>query len=591
MAKPPKDTQGLIVGTGPTRGHNRSRNKDGRWRAKRSDAGTAREGGPKVKPNLARWFWGSIIVMASLSILLSVMAMLHQGADTLAADRPVAVSDEYAPAENGPIEVSASELENRLGTANRAAAYAVRLQIGPILDAAYQPAYDAIPTYADYHYSVWGEYAELRTAAIGYVGANMEEMLFSGLEPRLESVAVELDEVFSSTFQTVIENEMARMEFSGLVLGPLTETTIGDAQRRMLVTVPVGAAAITGSSAIAAIIAKQIAAKLAAKAALKAGGKWAAVGTTAGGAAALCSWSGPGAGLCAAAGGIGAWLVADYGIVKLDEYWNREEFEVELREMISEQKFAHQVALENAVTARVLAVQEMTYAVVEKHDFTLRELSGVGNAEICRVAMELVSRYDVMRENLGERTLEALEALRAGAAEEAGKISIGRLAQEIIHNLNDAEQITVTSVQIKGNLPQDQRADRDVSGRLVINGNSIEIPQTSSNENDGFVIELGTEANLIVGEPLNYTIALEQHLRIWGRRYFGGQGQSHITTAVKEEDGLETWINLTIQISYDENSDSLEEVSTTSATGEPLSLNFRLHAQSLPAIQKMPECQ
>ncbi len=586
MAEPPKDTQGPIVGTGPTRGRNRSRNKDGRWRAKRSDAGTTREGGPKVKPNLARWFWGSIIFMATLSILLSVMAMLHQSADT-----PVAVSDEYVPTERSPIEVSASELENRLSAANRAAVDAVRLQIGPMLDAAYQPAYDAIPIYADYHYSVWGEYAELGAAAVGDVGAKLEEMLFSGLEPRLEIVAVELDEVFSSTFQTAIEKEMARIEDSGVVLGPLTETAVGDAQRRMLVTVPVGTAAITGSKAIAAIIAKKIATKLATKAALKAGGKWAVVGTTAGGAAALCSWSGPGAGLCAAAGGIGAWLVADYGIVKLDEYWKREEFEVELREMITEQKFAHQVALENAVTARALAVQEMTDAVVEQHDFTLRELSGVGNAEICRVAMELVSRYDVMRESLGERTFEALEALRAGAAEEAGNISIGRLAQEIIQNLNDAEQMTVTSVQIKGNLPQDQSADRDVSGRLVINGNSIEIPQTRSDESDGFVIELESEANLIVGEPLNYAIALEQHLRIWGHRFFGGQGQSHITTAGKEADGLEHWVNLSMPISYDEHANSLEEVSTTSATGEPLSLNFRLRAPSLPAIQKMPECQ
>lgn len=586
MAKPPKDTQGPIVGTGPTRGHNRSWNKNGRWRAKRSDAGTARESGPKVKPNLARWFWGSIIFMATLSILLSVMAMLHQGADT-----SVAVPDEYVPAERSPIEVSAFELENRLGVANHAAADAVRLQIGPMLDAAYQPAYDAVPKYADYHYSVWGEYAELGTAAIGDVGAKLEEMLFSGLEPRLESVAVKLDEVFSSTYQAEMEKELTRIEVSGTMLGPLTENAIGSAQRRMLVTVPVGTAAITGTKAIAAIIAKKIATKLATKAALKAGGKWAVVGTTAGGAAALCSWSGPGAGLCAAAGGIGAWLVADYGIVKLDEYWNREEFEAELREMITEQKFANQVALENAVTARALAVQEMTDAVVEQHDFTLRELSGVGNAEICRIAMELVSRYDLMRANLGERTLEALKALRAGAAEEAGNLSIGRLAQEIIHNLNDVEQMTVTSVQIKGNLPQDQRADRDVSGRLVINGNSIEIPQASSDENDGFVIVLDSEVNLIAGEPLDYAIALEQHLRIWGHRYFGGQGQSQITTAGKEAGGLEHWINLSMQISYNEYADSLDEVSTNSVSGEPLSLIFRLRAPSLPALQKMPECQ
>ncbi len=43
MSKSPKDTKGPIVKTGPTRGENRSRNKDGRWREKRSDAGKSRD--------------------------------------------------------------------------------------------------------------------------------------------------------------------------------------------------------------------------------------------------------------------------------------------------------------------------------------------------------------------------------------------------------------------------------------------------------------------------------------------------------------------------------------------------------------------
>lgn len=36
----PKDTHGPIVKTGPTAGQNRSRNQNGRWRKKRSDAGS-----------------------------------------------------------------------------------------------------------------------------------------------------------------------------------------------------------------------------------------------------------------------------------------------------------------------------------------------------------------------------------------------------------------------------------------------------------------------------------------------------------------------------------------------------------------------
>lgn len=38
----PRDTHGPVVQTGSTRGQNRSRNKNGRWRKKRSDTGTPR---------------------------------------------------------------------------------------------------------------------------------------------------------------------------------------------------------------------------------------------------------------------------------------------------------------------------------------------------------------------------------------------------------------------------------------------------------------------------------------------------------------------------------------------------------------------
>ena len=38
----PKDTHGPVVKTGPTAGQNRSRNKNGQWRKKRSDTGKPR---------------------------------------------------------------------------------------------------------------------------------------------------------------------------------------------------------------------------------------------------------------------------------------------------------------------------------------------------------------------------------------------------------------------------------------------------------------------------------------------------------------------------------------------------------------------
>lgn len=38
----PSETGGPIIKTGPTKGKNRSRNKNGRWRKKRSDTGKKR---------------------------------------------------------------------------------------------------------------------------------------------------------------------------------------------------------------------------------------------------------------------------------------------------------------------------------------------------------------------------------------------------------------------------------------------------------------------------------------------------------------------------------------------------------------------
>ncbi len=41
--KSPRETGGPVVKTGPTAGQNRSRNDDGKWRKKRSDAGKPRD--------------------------------------------------------------------------------------------------------------------------------------------------------------------------------------------------------------------------------------------------------------------------------------------------------------------------------------------------------------------------------------------------------------------------------------------------------------------------------------------------------------------------------------------------------------------
>jgi len=255
---------------------------------------------PIREPNLARWFWGAIVIMVLLSVLLSAAAYLRQNNDQT-EHAPSGAADTFA-------EKSAPDLEALLSDTNGAALEAVKLRIEPLLDQAYSPVYAAIPEYADFHYSVWGEYAQLTAAALGDVGDELQKQLFSGLEARLEGVALGLDNAFDDTFQRELARNTAPLGSSRLDLGPLTRLAIDDALTRMQVTLPVASAAALGAGAAiksaSTAIAQKIAAKLAIKAAAKSGGKWAAVGTGAGAGAALCSWSGPGAGLCAAAGGI-----------------------------------------------------------------------------------------------------------------------------------------------------------------------------------------------------------------------------------------------------------------------------------------------
>ena len=546
-------------------------------------------------PNLARWFWGSIILMAAASIFLSVTAALRSGNNSPEAQGPMPIIS--GDKSNEPVEQSASELESRLSKANKIALETVTLQIGPLLDAAYQPAYDAIPSYANFHYSVWGEYAELGAAALGDVGVKLQEMIFDGLDTRLREVSIDLDHSFNSRFEMELNASATDGGSVGPLLGPLTRLAIQDAKTRMAITLPVSTAAAIGTAATikvtASAIAKKIAAKLAIKAAAKTGGKLAAAGTGAGLGGAACLWAGPGAGLCAAVGGVGAWIVADYGIVKLHEYWKREEFEADLRGMIDEQKASRKAALAQAVAARAIAVQEVTDEITRHHDFTLRELSGVGSAEVCKVAADLTARYELMRANLSARTPAALQGILSGIVENSESLSLGPMVREMERNLNGAALVTVSAARIDGNLPLDFRSDRDVSGLLYLDGATVEFARRQATELGGFNVSMAPGTQMLIDKPLSISVVIEQHLRIWGNRYFGGSVRVQLLDATGTSDGLEHRIRLPLPITYDPNAGSIDEVKIApreQAGQTTVDLTLHLSAKPLVELRKMRGC-
>lgn len=546
-------------------------------------------------PNLARWFWGSIILMAVASIALSTAASLRLGNNNPESQNPAQIIS--GGKSNAAFEQSASELESSLSKANKIALEAVMLQIGPLLDAAYQPAYNAIPSYANFHYSVWGEYAELGASALGDVGVKLQEILFVGLDVRLREVSLDLDHSFNSRFEMELNASTADGGSAGPLLGPLSRLAIQDAKTRMAITLPISTAAAIGTAAtinvVATVMAKKIAAKLAIKAAAKTGGKWAAAGTGAGVGGAACWWAGPGAGLCAAVGGVGAWIVADYGIVKLDEYWNREEFEADLRGMIDEQKASHKAALAQALAARAAAVQEVTSEIVQRHDFTLRELSGIGSAEVCKVAADLTESYELMRANLSARTPTALQSILSEIVENTESLSLGPMVREMERNLNGATLVAVSAARIEGNLPLDFRSNRDVSGLVYLDGATVDFTRTQATEISGFDISMAPGIKISIDKPLNISVVIEQHLRIWGNRYFGGSARAQLLDAIGTSGGLEHRIRLPLTITYYPNAKSIDEVQVipreqAGQTTVDLTLNFS--AKPLAEMRKMRGC-
>ena len=470
---------------------------------------------------LAPWFWGAIIAMACVSAGLGVYGALKSS--------PQAQGDGRAQSALPAGEWLPAQLQQRLSLANEQALAQTIAQIDPLLDAVYQPAYDAIALYADFHYSVFGEYAQLSAAALGDVGAQLQAKVFAGFDARLTHAGEQLNGVFTSAFSHALAQQMPPGQMLDGALGEHTRAALNQTQTRMAVTASVVTAAVVGSKAVSAAVAKamakKIAAKLAVKAAAKTGGKVAAASAGAGTGGLLCAWAGPGAGLCAAAGGVGAWLVTDYGLLKLDEFWNRQEFEADLRAMLDAQKAEHRQLLAQALEARAVQVQTTSRQTVQNYDFTVRELYGGGNAKVCAMAQDWQAQYDRLSHSLVARTPQAIAALRTQVQAQQESLSLGPLADEMREHLAAANQAVLRTVAISGHWPAEIVPNRALTVRLLINGQAqaaIELKDASASH---FSLEWAPEMILPIDANTSVTVTLEQHFFLRANAVLEAQGQ------------------------------------------------------------------
>jgi hypothetical protein len=250
-------------------------------------------------------------------------------------------------------------------------------QVDSAVDAAFAPVHDRVSDFADWFYSLTGEYMRYAHAIGGDMGEYLKNRLYetvflpAALDTNLDNMFDALNQDLGNRLE--LAGQSLAQDFEVLVKAyarPLRrgEPRIGDtldldellAQRLAVSSKDinrqlVSALAATGTGVavakgLGAVVMKKtltkvattksfhlaasLLGKLAAKSAVKGGGVLAGAGTG----AALCSPTGPGAVVCGAVGGLIAWLVVDKVAIELDEALNRDEFEADIHAAIDVQK-------------------------------------------------------------------------------------------------------------------------------------------------------------------------------------------------------------------------------------------------------------
>lgn len=351
-----------------------------------------------------RWFWGGFFGVLLVLLAVSLLALLRTGADWVrdqlaeSALPPVlteAVRVTLAPGESVYLDAQTlfetraqvlAVLDERVEEVREGLAVSVDAGLAPIFAA----AEGQIPAFADWYYSLTGEYTRLAAAAFGSLAEllteRLDELVFgpAGMAEALDALTERLGAEAVSGVQegarevqahllrlarskalpaeaVAVAADWAPGERLGIQLAPFAAISPEDiAAHGAAASAGVAAGAAVGGKLGGAAVAKAatslaakpsagaagaLLAKLGVKSAAKAGGAMGAAGSGAALGAALCTGTVAGAAVspaCALVGGVvsgvAAWLLVDKAVVEADEHLHREGFEAALREALNEQR-------------------------------------------------------------------------------------------------------------------------------------------------------------------------------------------------------------------------------------------------------------
>ncbi len=316
-------------------------------------------------------FWATIIVLAII-YFSAVYEASKEDSKVKVTDNGtvVVISDEIAKAWKiiaPSIIVNIDDFINKTKSETDAL-------IDEKIDAVFSPVYGQIPKFADFHYSVTGEYMEIVAALSQDMGNRVQDILFNqvGFEGNLQSafnkINEQSNEKISGAMGRINSDIQSKIGLGNNDMNLLTKTlhlTIQDVKNRFssltysTIRGTAGIGLTTTGAVLAKIMGQKLAVKVAAKTAVKTSVKEVGILSGAGSGAAVCAVGGPLAMVaCGLVGGIVAWVTVDKLIVEIDEHYNRKEFEQELRSMVDQQKQEIKQGLIKAYTTALTTIAD-----------------------------------------------------------------------------------------------------------------------------------------------------------------------------------------------------------------------------------------
>lgn len=339
----------------------------------------------------------ALFLVLACALLLTQFMMQRPRLWTANPIQVVALDEQYYRLNQTQLAWLASFTSEHFSTAQQHGKAGVQRQIDAQLDSLFARVNERLPLFADWYYSLSGEYSRMAMAALStsklvegdFVARKAAEVLFpepvwQGGLARLENdtnalVLAEQAQTRAAWLREVqcllssqrvpapiagLEYAQRRTEHEPLdaLLLQLTELDALSPLRNRVAVSSLGAAGLAGPALWRAVAARNAVASARVIAAGSARG-----GSRLGGAATgalLCAPGGPLAVACAAGAGVVTWLATDWLLLQLDEAWNRDELLSHMEEALLDLRVGLEAELLTAYEARFAAIDAASQAVI-----------------------------------------------------------------------------------------------------------------------------------------------------------------------------------------------------------------------------------